>query len=873
MDTVSIGDNLTRLFNEKNARIVFWDDPEGNFVGTLPSISLDNVHVINLSEIASLAVKVLIELEDPTGKYLLYAPFDSTKQEEDWLLDIRLYSHRFKADLTHMILRNLGLQEESLIPIIERHSIFFRNKERMARLKRSILPEDTADVLERKLLTVVTKADHPDVFNIVLTLFHTAAKGQGFDPPAEPPSWPAIRKFNLETPFWNLIEAEFGFVAEKPSFQKLIIQILVSDLHHSLKAELPSSLKEQVLPRTKARNNAVVFAAQWRDSNTKSCSYNQWADWVWNSTNMKALFDYCDYEELLDVETFAHVERIIATGLLRCVEAMATVINPETVRSIVVQRKTKHWVASNSISEETRNVRRSVYDAIMAAAELLDLRNTYERGFDYANAVSLYKAYESELYRFDQLYRHFCGNADIAESRGLDILKPLRENIEACYANWYLDKIALAWGEHLERDILRRWSLDRVHNQYNFFELYVEPWLRRGPDRRAFVIISDALRFEIAEELTRKLKNEDGLLVAAELVSQLGVLPSYTSLGMASLLPHSELTYNATGDVLVDGRPTGSLKQRNAILAAKANGKAIKADDLIAMSREKGRAFVKGASVVFIYHNEIDARGDKAATEGTTFDAVRDSLHSLITLIRRIINCLNGSYVLVTADHGFLYTETNPTIIDKTTLGSEPEGAVKAKKRYLLGKGLPKHPHVWSGDTAVTAKAQGGMQFWVPKSRNLFHFVGGSRFVHGGAMLQEIVVPVIKVTELTGKGRQKEYRSRPVQVLVIGDRHRITSPKYRFHFQQMDPVGGQFAAVTLKIAVYEGNEAITNIETVTFDSMSSHMRDRSKEIFLTLRDKQYDKRTRYRLVLRNVDLDTIIREVPVIIDRAIIDDF
>ena len=51
------------------------------------------------------------------------------------------------------------------------------------------------------------------------------------------------------------------------------------------------------------------------------------------------------------------------------------------------------------------------------------------------------------------------------------------------------------------------------------------------------------------------------------------------------------------------------------------------------------------------------------------------------------------------------------------------------------------------------------MQFWVPKGNNRFHFTGGARFVHGGAMLQEIVVPVIQVKHLKDKGRREKTRS------------------------------------------------------------------------------------------------------------------
>ena len=79
--------------------------------------------------------------------------------------------------------------------------------------------------------------------------------------------------------------------------------------------------------------------------------------------------------------------------------------------------------------------------------------------------------------------------------------------------------------------------------------------------------------------------------------------------------------------------------------------------------------------------------------------------------------------------------------------------------------------------------------------------------------------------------------------------------------------------MTLKVAVYEGREPVTTIESVTFDSTSSNLDERQKSVILTLGDRPYDKRTPYRLVLR--DADTGIEQVrlDVIIDRAINDDF
>ena len=73
--------------------------------------------------------------------------------------------------------------------------------------------------------------------------------------------------------------------------------------------------------------------------------------------------------------------------------------------------------------------------------------------------------------------------------------------------------------------------------------------------------------------------------------------------------------------------------------------------------------------------------------------------------------------MVITADHGFLFTETAPSDPDKSRLEDKPDGTVTAKKRYLLGYDLPDHEQAWRGDTAMTAEAEGGLQFWVPQGQ------------------------------------------------------------------------------------------------------------------------------------------------------------
>jgi hypothetical protein len=164
------------------------------------------------------------------------------------------------------------------------------------------------------------------------------------------------------------------------------------------------------------------------------------------------------------------------------------------------------------------------------------------------------------------------------------------------------------------------------------------------------------------------------------------------------------------------------------------------------------------------------------------------------------------------------------------------------------------------------------MEFWLPKGTSRFHFMGGARFYHGGAMLQEVVVPVLKVSHKKGKSADKT-KTQAVTVNVLGSQHKITTGRHRFDLIQMEAVSDRIKAITLKVAVYEGNEPVTDIETILFDSASENLDDRRKSVTLVLRDRTYDKKTKYRLVLRDAETGIEQQSMDVTIDRAFTDDF
>jgi hypothetical protein len=89
----------------------------------------------------------------------------------------------------------------------------------------------------------------------------------------------------------------------------------------------------------------------------------------------------------------------------------------------------------------------------------------------------------------------------------------------------------------------------------------------------------------------------------------------------------------------------------------------------------------------------------------------------------------------------------------------------------------------------------------------------------------------------------------------------------------MEAVSDRVKPITLRVAVYEGEEPVTDIQSVKFESSSGNLDERKKWVSLVLKELQYNKKTPYRLVLRDAETGIEQQSVEVIIDRAFTDDF
>ena len=385
------------------------------------------------------------------------------------------------------------------------------------------------------------------------------------------------------------------------------------------------------------------------------------------------------------------------------------------------------------------------------------------------------------------------------------------------------------------------WPKDET-SQNQFFNIHVKPVVEKK--QRLFVIVSDAFRYECGAELTKRLQSENRY--EASISHMVSSLPSYTQLGMASLLPHKELSLQEGTDlVIADGLSTSGIQGRSRVLETNSGVRAtaVKAEDFMKMNSSKeGRDFVKQYDLIYIYHNRIDKTGDDKTTEEKVFDAVEEEFLFLMEMLKKINN-MNGYNMIITSDHGFIYQHNQ---LDESDFSdSNHSGEIwKENRRFIIGKNL-------SNDNATKAfkGAQLGIKsevdVLITKSINRLRIKGaGSRFIHGGASLQEIIVPLVKIT------KTRQDTTTQVDIDIIKSTDRITTNILAVSFIQTDSVSEQVLPRTIRAVIRaEDGEDLSDQFRYNFDIEEGSERQREVKHRFQLSSKASGKYKNQRVQL------------------------
>ena len=779
---------LEKKFQEH--RILFWYDAKAEFTGLFDGLQIPGVEKL-IIENNEFSVKYRMLIGQPKQRFLVYQSRPRPADNENWLLDILLSNFEFHTDASALFLNELELPAE-FKPLIGQHESFFTNEKRISELKSLLEPGDSESKVRLKMISTLCDCE-ADWEKVLYCLFAEIQKDKQ-------DKYKSLEKYGLHSFLWDYIEKKFNYSAPTPGIKDFLLQLVNDNFQRSIPNGKPSLSKD-----------AFLFVNRWKENSKAREIFGYWSLQLERDLGIEQIIQSLDSEVLLDADTFAVIDRKIILDLKNFVlnESLANSL----VQDQIEKRKLKFFFDKSSY----------IYKALSNASSLLDeIRKT---NLSVASPAEGIGKYIRQFYRIDLLYRKYIYCSEQAEHQS--ILKDLTLKIEKAYGNSFLLKLGNNWQQAI--DLMDEWKIDTFIAQRDFYKHWVEPYTKK--DKRIFVIISDALRYESAFELRELILQEDRF--TAELQPMLGSLPTYTQLGMASLLPNKNLTFNDKSEIVfVDGLSSQGTPNRTKILQKNTiESIAINSKDFLKMNaKTEGREFIKQYNVIYIYSNHVDKTGDDKESESEVFKATEDEFSHLMKVIKQISN-MNGTNMLVTADHGYLYQQNRLDESDFTDY--IPVGEIyKVNRRFVIGNNLSANQSFkkWKGKQLGLADET---EVLIPKSINRLRIQGaGSRFVHGGASLQEVVVPVLEIN----KSRKSDLEQ--VEIDIISGSTNITSNTFGISFYQKQTVADKVFPRRLKAAFYTASgKIISDTATLLFNSSDNDAAAREqRKTFLFVSD-------------------------------------
>ena len=827
IDFVEAKKELEEIFKNAHSsrKIVFWYDEGKNFLEAVQTNRFDNVETIIFKN-NPFKIKHYIEVENTTSNILLYLPIAKPDHKENWLLDILLYSEEYYADTVALTMRRLGLTNPDLRRVVGNHAKFFDNQQRVSSLKRIINLTD--ETREKDFITGMIASLVKSKFNTIDYILTELV----FDDENQT-KYKEIVKYGFEEALWNYISQHTNYSGIE-DINELTKRFLITSVYRSSKLDDLPPFQSHFLIEDgidSGSADAEIFItnikhdARYRSLQEKHAKELRIEDLL----KIKGIDDFSssDVFEIFDVNIINTVTGSLNSGS----------IDYDFFEDTINDRINSKWYKIYSVK----------YRLLL---NIINFKRMLQKPIKkHVEAEEYINYYKDDLYEIDMLYRHIVTDfRKIPEPS--ESLEQLMEKIDMLYENAYLSEV----GNHFSKTLDKKdkWEFLNAPMSHEF---YLE--IQKVNFKKMFVIISDALRYEIGVELLSEIKSDPVLGGNASINAMISPLPSETRFGMASLLPHKEIKYK-DGNLFVDNLSTTGTKNRDKILKHKNQSfEAITYEEISSFNQAEIRKYMADKTLVYIYHNTIDRMGEN--NESKVFDVVPEAISEIVTLIRRLYNNLQISNFVITADHGFIYKRKR---VDESQKYSDIL-ALKSKetsKRFLLTDEIVNIPYTKEFDSY-------DIKVVVPNSYDFFKTQGGgTQYIHGGASLQEIMVPLIKITELRSRAQLSE--SNDVGVRLKSTQRKITRRDgIVLEFEQYEKVEGKKREREILVVLVDENNNPVSPETKFWaNSTSDDLEDRLTRVRFTLNNIIFDRNNRYYLLIKDAKTDDLIDKQQFVID-------
>ena len=789
---------LARHFERQ--RIVFWYDDKHEFRGTFESLEMEGIEKVEINANEFMLKHKLLR-ESPKQAFLLYCEGKEPEYVNNWLLDVQLSSAVFRTDQSAIWLSELNLPPE-YAEIVTGHEAFFdagraprQAEKRRQRLLALIKPDDIKTHVRLKMLAVC--ADLQQLADVRLDVICESLFDELVE--ASQSRFALIERCNLTGVLWEQIARQYGYVTDQPSVKDFSIELFKSSYAQSM-------LNPKTQDKPSLNSDALVLFKRWKDSRKHEGVFQELSDDYSVLLDVESDLNTRDFRDLIEMDYYRLIDQKIIAELVK--EVAQRTLSEGEITKYCRERRQGHWYGDF----------KDLYNAVEVAGQFLTLLDMVQ--LHITSGSDAVHGYVSHWFKIDQLYRKFI--YALKKSGQMTLLNSLVDTIESLYTNRFLVPLAIQWQGQV--DLMDKWSVPDVTQQRQFYDRWVKPYTNQG--KKICVIISDAFRYEAGVEMASRINSENKY--QASLDHLLSALPSYTQLGMASLLPSGGDIAISEKDatVSIGGISTQGTTNRDKLIKAAIgdNACATQAKSILEMTQGEGRDLFKNNDVIYIYHNRIDHTGDKMQSEGEAFDATQQTFEDLMTLVKKLA-AYNASNILITADHGFIYQ--NRPLEESDFLTADVQGDVHYRdRRFLLGTQLsaPESMKVFSPSQL---DLKGDVHAAIPKGIQRLRLSGsGSRFVHGGATLQEVIVPVISIN----KKRKDDIATVEVD-LLRGGTNIISTGQLSVTLYQSGPVSDKLKLRELRCGIYSNlGQLISDVHNVRMDLTSDSARERELKL-------------------------------------------
>lgn len=269
------------------------------------------------------------------------------------------------------------------------------------------------------------------------------------------------------------------------------------------------------------------------------------------------------------------------------------------------------------------------------------------------------------------------------------------------------------------------------------------------------------------------------------------------------------------------------------------------------MKRAERQALVKGMEVVYIYHDKVDIASH--TSDSAVFPACDEAISDIKNLVRIIVNEFGGTNIIITADHGFLYTYSPLSEDDKVDKTTPSEQDVEIDRRYLITRKGANPEYLLP---VKFLDGQSDFNAFAPRGNvRIKKKGGGLNFVHGGISLQEMVVPIVEYQHL--RTATKAYQrnrdkidTKPVTLNLLSASKKISNMIFSLSFYQKEPVGDNREQATYLIYFTDSNgKQISDTCKIIADKTSENGQDRTFRCSFNLRSQKYSSQESYYLVI------------------------